>query len=104
MITFIITWILGMVSFALYDAYIGFGYEFDGNDWAPLPLAVLLWPVTLVFVGFHRALDSLKATRNKRITRAAEQKLIRIAVEKETQQAYQSLDDEMGVEKRISKL
>lgn len=104
MIFITIIWILGMVAFALYDAYVGFGYEFDGVIWPPLLLAVLFWPITLAFVALHRSLDTLDAAKKRRIARTEQQKLIRIAVEKETQQAYQSLDDEMNVEKRIVKL
>jgi hypothetical protein len=85
----------GMICFALWDAHIGFGVEFDGGAWPPAGLAYIFWPVTLfcaVVAAFSSSLDSVK---EKRIKKAEQQKRIRVAAEKEQEALLEQIEREM---------
>lgn len=85
----------GLICFALWDAHIGFGVEFDGGDWPPAMMAYGAWPLILVcalFAGFIRSLDTVK---DRRLKKAEQQKRIRVAAEKEQEALLEQIEREM---------
>jgi hypothetical protein len=85
----------GMIAFAAWDAYIGFGVEFDGDDWPPMFLALTFWPLTLVaaiVAAIGGFMGNAKSARNER---QKEQKRIRIAAEQERDTLLAEIEKEM---------
>jgi hypothetical protein len=85
----------GMLLFALWDAYIGFGVEFDGGTWPPMLLALGFWPITLaatIIAGVSRSLQSVK---DQRVKKRETQKRLRIAAEKEQEVLLAQIEREM---------
>lgn len=85
----------GMIAFALWDAHIGFGVEFDGGAWPPVGIAYPFWFLTLpcaLIAGFAKRMDSIK---EKRIKKAETQKRLRIAAEKEQEDLMAQIEREM---------
>jgi hypothetical protein len=85
----------GIVAMLLWDAYIGFGFDFDGNDYPPFGLALIFWPLAFpiaFFIGFAGKLEGVK---RKRIDKAKAQKRLRIAAEKETADLLDELEKEI---------
>jgi len=74
---------VGMTCFALWDAYFGFGVEFDGGDWPPLWLALVCWPLALPFAIGAKVSSSLDSVREARVIKSEERKRMRVAVQKE---------------------
>lgn len=104
LLMFLAFYFAGLVCFALWDAHIGFGVEFDGGDWPPAMMAYAGWPLTLVcavFAAFIRTLDSAK---NKRIQKAEQRKRIRVAAEKEQEALLEQIEREMSEDDPIQKL
>lgn len=102
LLTLIALWLGGMVAFALWDAHVGFGVEFDGQAWPPTGIAYPFWFITLpcaLCAGFAR---SLEGTKNKRIKKAEQQKKIRIAAEKEQDALMEQIEREMLEDESIS--
>ena|SRR5579864_4691163 len=105
MITFLTIagiWMAGMVAFALWDAHIGFGVEFDGGAWPPTGIAYPFWFVTLpctMCAGFARSLEGVK---NKRIKKAEVQKRIRVAAEKEQEALLEQIEREMSEDENLT--
>lgn len=88
-------YVAGIISMMLWDTYIGFGFEFDGNDYPPFPLALLFWPLALplvIFIGLGIKLSKIK---EKRISRANQKRKLRIAAEKETAELMEEIDREI---------
>jgi hypothetical protein len=84
------------VGFLLWDAKIGFGFEWDGEQYPPLPLAALFWWITLPFVAmssFVTSLDEAKKVRKKK-----EETRIRIKIEEEKaiEAAMEEVDREVA--------
>lgn len=99
MITFLIIlgiYFTGLALFALWDAYIGFGIEFDGGDWPPLWLALVTWPFALPFAVGAKVSSSLDNVRENRIIKAAERKRMRVAVQKEQERILQQVEEEIA--------
>jgi hypothetical protein len=86
----------GMASFALWDAYLGFGVEFDGGDWPPLWLALVAWPIALPFAIGAKVSSSLDDVRETRVIKAAERKRMRVAVQKEQERILQQVEEEIS--------
>lgn len=66
---YFIFYILGVLSFCLWDACIGFGYDFDGYHTPPLPIVAVFWFISipiLLLCGFVRLCIYLKEARIKR--------------------------------------
>jgi hypothetical protein len=88
-------WIGGMVAFSLWDAYVGFGVEFDGCGWPPMFIAVPFWflagPAAIIRGLFSR----LEKVKDVRLAKAEQQKRIRIAAEKEQEALMAQIEREM---------
>lgn len=101
-------WILGYIAVAagiiLWDAYIGFGFEFPKIEDGPnAAIAGLLWPIGLpiiLMIAFGQAVLSAKERRMERIEAKrqvlAEQKRFRIAAEKERDKILEQIEEEIG--------
>lgn len=84
------------LGFLLWDAKIGFGFEWDGENYPPLALAAVFWWITLPYVfasKFVGHLDKAKTERNKK-----EEIRIRIKVEEEKaiESAMEEVDREVA--------
>lgn len=88
-------YLAGIVAMLLWDAYIGFGFDFDGINYPPLGLALMFWPLAFpvaFMIGFSEKLDGVK---RKRIDNAKAQKRLRVAAEKEAAELMEELDKEI---------
>lgn len=95
LLTLLALWLGGMVAFALWDAHVGFGVEFDGKAWPPTGIAYPFWFIALpcaLCAGFARSLDG---ARNKRIKKSEAQMRIRVAAEKEQEALLEQIEREM---------
>ena len=45
---YLFLYVIGFISVYLWDAFVGFGYEFDGGSLPPLFLVASFWPITIV--------------------------------------------------------
>jgi hypothetical protein len=95
------TYFGGMICFAWWDAYIGFGVEFDGGTWPPLGMALCVWPLVLPFTVAAKLMSGLSEIKAGRIRKAEQRKRIRIAAEKEQKALIQQVEQEMLEEERI---
>jgi hypothetical protein len=101
-------WFLGYALVAagiiLWDAYIGFGFEFPSIEDGPnAAIAGLLWPIGLpiiLAISFGLAISSVKERRmqkkEERKQLLAEQKRFRIAAEKERDKILEQIEEEIG--------
>jgi hypothetical protein len=93
-------WILGYITVAaaiiLWDAYIGFGFEFPSVENGPnAAIAGLFWPIGLpiiLLIAFGKAVESAK---DRRVERAHEHRRIRIAAEKERDKILEQIEEEI---------
>lgn len=86
----------GMILFALLEAYVGFkDIEFDGGAWPPLGLAYGFWFLALPIATIASMSHALDGVRDARITKAKEQKRIRIAAQKEHEALMEQVEQEM---------
>lgn len=85
----------GMAAFALWDAYIGFGVEFDGGTWPPVGIAYPFWPITLVCAVIAGTSTRLESVKERRIKKAEMQTRVRIAAEKEQEALLAQIEREM---------
>lgn len=84
------------LGFLLWDAKVGFGFEWDGESYPPLLLAAVFWWITLPFVfasKFTTHLDKMKEERKKK-----EEVRIRVKVEEEKaiEAAMEEVDREVA--------
>jgi hypothetical protein len=82
------------VGFLLWDAKIGFGFEWDGESYPPLFLAATFWWITLPYVfasKFAGHLDKVKDVRKKK-------EEVRIRVQIEEEKAIEAAMDEVDRE------
>jgi hypothetical protein len=94
-------WILGYVAVAtaiiLWDAYIGFGFEFPPIEDGPNAVcAGLFWPIGLpiiLVIAFSKSIDSVKT---RRLEKANEQRRIRIAAENERDKILEQIEKEIA--------
>jgi hypothetical protein len=86
----------GMACFALWDAYIGFGVEFDGGTWPPMGLALGIWPIVLPFAIGAKLMSGLDSVKEARIAKEFTQKRLRIAAQKEQEEILQQVEEEMS--------
>lgn len=101
-------WIIGYIAVAtaiiLWDAYIGFGFEFPSIEDGPnAAIAGLFWPIGLpviLMIAFGQAVSSAKERRMERIEAKrqalVEQKRFRIAAEKERDKILEQIEKEIG--------
>lgn len=92
----------GMFLFALWDAHIGFGVEFDGGDWPPMALALAFWPLTLPCAIVAKLMSGLNGVKDKRIQKAEQQKRIRVAAEKEQEALLEQIEREMSEDEDLT--
>lgn len=93
-------WILGYLAVAaaiiLWDAYIGFGFEFPSIEDGPnAAIAGLFWPIGLpviLAIAFGKAVSSAK---ERRLEKAIEIRRIRIAAEKERDKILEQIEEEI---------
>jgi hypothetical protein len=85
----------GMLLFALWDAYIGFGVEFDGGTWPPIELALGFWPITLAATIIAGVGRSLRSVKDQRIKKQETRKRLRVAAEKEQEVLLAQIEREM---------
>ena len=87
-------YILAVFLFYLWDAAIGFGFEWDGHNShsPPLELMALLWPIGL-FIAMISVFGSLCDNIKKaRLARTNRKQRMRIAAEEELQSAMQEIE------------
>lgn len=83
-----------LFGFLLWDAKIGFGFEWDGESYPPLFLAAVFWWITLPYVAaskFVTHLDKTKEVRKKK-------EEVRIRVQVEEEKAIEAAMDEVDRE------
>lgn len=112
---FFITYIVGVISFCLWDSFVGWGIEFDGFHTPPYAVVAGLWfisiPILLVY-NFARLCAYLK---DARIERQKKEKKFRIQEEKrkavedakrekEIEEAFLQLESEDQLIKDINTL
>lgn len=86
----------GMACFALWDAYIGFGVEFDGGTWPPMGLALGVWPLVLPFAIGAKLMSGLDGVKENRIAKAHARKRLRIAAQQEEERIIQQVEQEIA--------
>jgi len=59
----------GGVAFALWDAYIGWGgeFEFNGNDTPPVIVGIAGWPIAIPLLVIYALVDGLSEVKKRRI-------------------------------------
>jgi len=82
------------LGFLLWDAKVGFGFEWDGENYPPLILAATFWWITLPYVfasKFVGHLDKVKEERKKK-------EEVRIRIKIEDEKAIEAAMDEVDRE------
>ena len=75
-------YVFAIIGFCLFDALVGFGFEFDGYNAPPLAVAAIFWPIAvpiLLVFGFATYMEGLKKTR---IAKQEHQRQLRVAAER----------------------
>lgn len=93
-------WILGYLAVAaaivLWDAYIGFGFEFPAIEDGPNAVcAGLFWPIGLPIILIICFSKSIATVKERRIEKAREVRRIRIAAEKERDKILEQIEEEI---------
>jgi hypothetical protein len=90
-------YILGIIIFNVWDAFIGFGFEFpDISEGPNAILCSVLWPISLpiiMLIVFGNAMSKIK---EHRIERKEEKIRFRIAAEREREQILEQIEKEMS--------
>lgn len=108
----ILLYILVMIGVAVWDAFIGLGYNFLGNSYydydrivsvetdSPVPLAVVLifWPVTIIVLTVLLLIRTLKSVKGKRLEKEKEQHRLRIAAQKEYDSYLEEVNEALVTE------
>jgi hypothetical protein len=92
----------GMLLFALWDSYIGFGIEFDDNIWPPIQLALGFWPFALVAAIIAGIGMTLQSVKNQRIKKQDAQKRIRVVAEKEQEAILEQIEKEIVEDENLT--
>jgi hypothetical protein len=85
-------YILAALLFCLWDAAIGFGFEWNGEDTPPLILAAVLWPIGLLIAMVSVFLKLCLNIKDARLARTNRKQRMRIAAEEELQSAMQEIE------------
>lgn len=93
-------WILSYLAVAtaivLWDAYIGFGFEFpDIEDGPNAVCAGLFWPIGLPIILIICFSKSIATIKKRRIEKAREVRRIRIAAEEEREKILEQIEEEI---------
>jgi hypothetical protein len=74
---------LGVIGFVVWDALVGFPFEFDGGTSPPIFLAAMFWFIALPICVFAGLQWSLEGVKNRRIERQEKKQLLRALEERE---------------------
>lgn len=94
-------WVLGYLlvglAIILWDAYIGFGFEFpDIEDGPNAVVAGALWPIGLPIILVIVLSMALEKAKDRRKERAREKRRIRIAAEEERKAILEQIEEEIS--------
>ena len=84
------------LGFLLWDAKIGFGFEWDGEDYPPLLLAAIFWWITLPYVFASKLVGHLDKVKYERKKKEELRIRIKIEQEKEITAAMDEVDREVA--------
>jgi len=96
------TYFATVMGFCIWDAKVGFGFEWDGFDRPPLVLAAFFWPITLPYAFFMWFSKALTRAKKARLAREAEQEKIRVAAENDLAAALAQLESEESYETKAT--
>jgi hypothetical protein len=85
-----------MVGFLLWDAKVGFGFEWDGYDYPPLFLAAGFWWITLPYVFVRKAVVYLDNAKKQRAEKEQTRIRIKLEDEKAVAAAMEEVEREMA--------
>lgn len=96
MIIIIVTiYIVGVIAMWVWDSFVGFGYDFDGNTNWPLPAVCWLWMLSLPIIIFCKLSDWLDNVKTKRLAKEAHLGKLRVKAEQEVNAIMQQIDYEL---------
>lgn len=76
----------------VYESFVGFGYEWDGNNNPPFFIVACFWQLSLPVIGISKFADYLESIKIARIKREKERTKIRIAAEKEMEEYLEQIE------------
>lgn len=76
-------WFFGIISFIAYDAFFGFGFEFDGHDLPPLGVPAVFWPIAVPILLFCALIDFFDKVKTNRKIKEENVRKIRISTQQE---------------------
>lgn len=79
----------------VWDAVVGFGYDFNGKENPPVGLVCWCWMFSLPTILFFRFEDWLKKVKTKRLTKEEHMKKLRVKTEQEVNAIMQQIDYEL---------
>ncbi|HVI40081.1 MAG TPA: hypothetical protein VM577_05435 [Anaerovoracaceae bacterium] len=91
----LVAYLVGVVGFIAWDAFIGYPIDFDGYDAPPISLAAAFWPITLWFVLFAGIGNAFKKVKENRLNKEEKQQRLRIAAEKELDIYIEEVEEEI---------
>lgn len=94
-------WVLGYilvaVAIVLWDAYIGFGFEFPSIEDGPnAVVAGVFWPIGLPIILMIVFSNIVENAKERRIDRAREKRRIRVAAEREQKAILEQIEEEIS--------
>jgi len=83
-------------GFILWDAKVGFGFEWDGDDYPPLILAAIFWWVTIPYASISKFIDHLDKVKEDRKKKEAVRIRIKVEEEQSIKTALEEVDREVA--------
>lgn len=98
--TYILYYVIGIIVFQLWDAFIGFGFDFydDIREGPTAWLAALFWPAVFpiaLIAGFGNFCAKIKSKRKEK---SKQKEKIRIALQEEQEHALKQVEEEMAIQ------
>jgi hypothetical protein len=102
MILIISIYIIGVLSFFLWDSFVGWGVDLDGFYNPPLPLAAGLWFISIPILMMYNFIRLCQHIKDTRVERQKKEKKFRIQEEK--RKAVEDAMREKEIEKAFLEL
>lgn len=92
---YVASYILAIIAFCVWDAFVGFPFEWDGYKNPPLALAAVFWPLTVPIVLVAAISNFLFNVKEARLKKEENMARVRVAAEKEMNQYLEQVEEEL---------
>ena len=97
------TYFAGVFGMWFWDAYIGFGFEYDTRSNPPLGLACALWPLFVPITLIACLTMKMDSVKENRLEKEKQQEKVRVAAQKELDIYMREVEEELRTVVRRAK-